>query len=153
MGRQHGSIAPADRALPHGRGRGFESLSIQNFKRQCFGRPNVLDGDVYRQHDAGYAAPLKQLVPREPHKMLGLMPASVQSAVVMEFEEQLIVFRISIYTRSSTGQSTWLRTRGLGVRVPPGVPPKFQWRNKLHSFKLSQSRVGDDLNWQKRIKE
>jgi hypothetical protein len=39
-------------------------------------------------------APLKQLVPREPHKMLGLMPASVQSAVVMEFEEQLIGFGI-----------------------------------------------------------
>ncbi len=47
-----------------------------------------------RQHDARYMAPLKQLVPREPHKMLGLMPASVQSAVVMEFEEQLIGFRI-----------------------------------------------------------
>ena len=49
---------------------------------------------VHRQHDARYMAPLKQLVPREPHKLLGLIPASVKSAVVMEFEEQLIVFRI-----------------------------------------------------------
>ena len=31
-------------------------------------------------------------MPREPHKLLGLIPASVQSAVVMGFEYQLFDF-------------------------------------------------------------
>ena len=38
------SVATAVGALPNGRGRGFESLSAQIFKRQYFGKPNVLDG-------------------------------------------------------------------------------------------------------------
>ena len=149
----HGSIAPADRALPHGRGRGFESLSIQNFKRQCFVRTNVLDGDVYRQHDAGYAAPLKQLVPREPHKMLGLMPASVQSAVVMEFEEQLIAFRILYAPVAQPDRVPGYEPGGWGFESLRACHRSSTWRNKLNSFKLSQSRVGDSLNWQKRIRE
>ena len=45
-------------------------------------------------------------VPREPHKLLGLIPTSVQSAVVMEFERQLLAFGI-VHNKISLNDNFW----------------------------------------------
>ena len=77
MGRQIWVDSSSGESAPSRERSGVRIPLGSKFQKAMLRETERIGWYVFYQHDAGYTAPLKQLVPREPHKMLGLMPASV----------------------------------------------------------------------------